>query len=620
MTALLDLTHPTDASPPPTTTKKSTTMETKQQRKLIAYAILLSSCSDRDSSLILSASAFSSSRSLNPMRTLSSSTSASRWMNRHGNQWRRRHSHQSEFASLRMINTKRKRSATTSAAEGESPPPLSKPKKNNYYSPLPDFMQKDPTLITNKILQQRLLEQSASIQIIEEEAQRRENIEMTTMSIISLTLAVSVIYALASSTPMEVPEGASEQSENVIRELLKEGNVERLEMATRNVAMTVLPQSADDVIAVSIGEGIAGAIGAVATWFLGMVLKFREGGGELMSDMGGERMVSGALAEGDYFLTRAAAEPLFEAAGLPIFFASLASVLVANVPYQAIKLSSQKRLEQEKEKEKMLLDMLLEEEANREANLNFVNRFSNNVGDFLARLNVRAQMNDDDNFEVLEMEADMLEQQKKQQEQLKAATQLDYVELFADITKWLEYDVLINNYRGILTMPNGALVGPGLESAIFGLLSALSSQLYTDVLYIYSDFGNPAKREKTLNRSFEGWTSIYATKCLSAATLFGVYEAVRAPTARLCSQIVSGGVGGCVGSSDYDLCMETYLVDNPAGASLKAEFRAFVVSAINAVDNLSWILPLNDQETLENFVRGTAVSLYSVLVRFFSFG
>ena len=98
------------------------------------------------------------------------------------------------------------------------------------------------------------------------------------------------------------------------------------------------------------------------------------------------------------------------------------------------------------------------------------------------------------------------------------------------------------------------------------------------VLYLYSDFGNPDKREKTLNRSLEGWTSIYATKCLSAATLFGVYEAVRGPTSRAFRQLLSGGTGGCAGSEDYDLCLETYLVDNAPSATFEADFRVLVMS------------------------------------------
>ena len=159
------------------------------------------------------------------------------------------------------------------------------------------------------------------------------------------------------------------------------------------------------------------------------------------------------------------------------------------------------------------------------------------------------------------------------------------------------------------------------ESKYNRLLAALSSQLYTDVLYLYSDFGSPIKREKTLNRSLEGWTSIYATKCLSSATLFGTYEAVRGPTSRAFRQLLSGGTGGCAGSEDYDLCLETYLVDNPPTATFEADFRATSVSIMNWMDNISdfsWLLPLNDQETLNSYLRGAAVSAYSELVRLFN--
>lgn len=124
------------------------------------------------------------------------------------------------------------------------------------------------------------------------------------------------------------------------------------------------------------------------------------------------------------------------------------------------------------------------------------------------------------------------------------------------------------------------------------LMAALSSQLYTDVLYLYSDFGNPLKREKTLNRSIEGWASIYATKCLSAATLFGTYEAVRAPASRFVGQLVSGGVAGCAGSKDFDLCMETYLIDNPPSAVMEA------LSNVDWEDNFAWLLiPFNDLDS-----------------------
>lgn len=101
-------------------------------------------------------------------------------------------------------------------------------------------------------------------------------------------------------------------------------------------------------------------------------------------------------------------------------------------------------------------------------------------------------------------------------------------------------------------------------------------------------------------------------------TLFGVFEAIRGLASIFLSRLVSGGVGGCVGSKDYDLCMETYLIDNPPVATFQADFRALAVSVMNWADNFSWILPLNDQESFQSFVRGLAVSLYSVLSRFFT--
>jgi len=536
--------------------------------------------------------------------------------------------------NLNMVGMKRPRSNNSVAPEIDTSQtalhtdqePASKPKIS--FGLLPDFMQKDPLLVTK----QRWLEKSNDLIPEEEEdlSERQKN-EMMVMSVASLALAVGVVYALASSTP-EMVEMDMEESKNVARDLLREGNVERLEIATRNIVGTVLPQSAEDVIAVSIGEGIAGAIGAFATWTLGMVLNFRGGedgfvvtpvgklgeGSDTKRLMGGgqsnvDALVSEAVADGDYFLTRAAAQPLLEAVGIPIFFASFASVLIATLPYEAVKLTSRKR--QSAMEQEMLLNILLEEEENRKNDMTVVDKVSNNVFEFIQRLYVDKTLDEDvdDGFEEEEDEEDSVQQQ------LDSVPSLDYIELFADLTKWLEYDVLISNYRGVLALPNGHMIAAGWESAIFGLLAALSSQLYTDVLYLYSDFGNPLKRDRTINRSLEGWASIYATKCLSAATLFGVYEAVREPTARFVSQLVSGGVGGCRGSKDFDLCMETYLTDNPPSAEIDAQLRAFAVSTMNWADNLSSILlPLNDQETLDSFVRGAVVSLYSELFRIFS--
>jgi hypothetical protein len=38
--------------------------------------------------------------------------------------------------------------------------------------------------------------------------------------------------------------------------------------------------------------------------------------------------------------------------------------------------------------------------------------------------------------------------------------------------------------------------------------------------------------------------------------------------------------------------------DNPTKASFMEVFRAFFVSVMNWIDNLTWFLPLNDQKSL----------------------
>ena len=341
-------------------------------------------------------------------------------------------------------------------------------------------MQKDPLMVTK----QRWLEETTIIEEEEAPISDRQKNEMMVMSAVSIALAVGVVYALASSAP-EMIKDTQTESENVVRDLMREGNAERLEIATRNIVGTVLPNSAEDVIAVSIGEGIAGAIGAFATWLLGLILNFKSddgfvvtpanGGGRHGSGgsgpMGGQSMnalVSEAVADGDYFLTRAAAQPLLEAVGIPLFFASLASVLIATVPYEAVKITSQKR--RQDMEEQVLLEMLLEEEENRKKDQNVVDRISNNVFEFISKLNVRANFDDgaaddiDDDIDDKGSDISVLQMEEEQ----KNVPALDYVELFADLTKWLEYDVLISNYRGILTLPNGMLLSTGWESAIFG--------------------------------------------------------------------------------------------------------------------------------------------------------
>eukprot|EP00956_Cyclotella_meneghiniana_P036025 scaffold120385_cov101-Cyclotella_meneghiniana.AAC.1 len=114
-------------------------------------------------------------------------------------------------------------------------------KKKMEFSLLPDFMQKDPTLLTDKrILQQKL---DAMKEAEFSSTSNTSNMEMMAMSAVSVALAVSVVYSLASSTPDMAFDALStdlglDGSESEIKELILDRSekgleINRLGLATR---------------------------------------------------------------------------------------------------------------------------------------------------------------------------------------------------------------------------------------------------------------------------------------------------------------------------------------------------------------------------------------------------
>ena len=190
----------------------------------------------------------------------------------------------------------------------------------------------------------------------------------------------------------------------------------------------------------------------------------------------------------------------------------------------------------------------------------------------------------------------------------------DFVELFADVCKWLEYDVLMTDFGGKLRWggPPGVPINSGIESAIFGLLAALSSQIYADIIYTTSDsMGTKAKRDEVRSRSINEYIQIYSVKCLSAATLFGVYESARLPVTQVINNFLSGGYSSCLGSNNYDLCLETYFFSNPAEATADAQMRSFVVALVNSFDRVGDIS--NQNVDAAGLIRSLAVQIYSII-------
>lgn len=116
-------------------------------------------------------------------------------------------------------------------------------------------------------------------------------LEMLGMSAVGLTFSLGVIFALASSSSSGGTEG--------------EGEV--LERTLATVVDVSLPADATDVLTIALGESIGGFIGAMSTFFVTNILRLR------MDIQQQKSLIAEAVADGDYFFTRAAALPLLEA-------------------------------------------------------------------------------------------------------------------------------------------------------------------------------------------------------------------------------------------------------------------------------------------------------------------
>jgi hypothetical protein len=364
-----------------------------------------------------------------------------------------------------------------------------------------------------------------------------------------------------------------------------------LERLRDNIIEASFPMSASDALSVVFGEGFAGVIGGLVSAVLSSTVlsALRSMSKKASALRNGQATDSAALADstslvgnrstrsriggevvasGDYFLTRAAALPLLEATGLSSSLATVASVLLASIPYEIVKYSQRQR--ELMTEEKQIMQELLDEQQSIKQRpwivLKSAFSFRSLEGVDLASLKPAMQ------------ESDMT---------------LDPVEVFADITKWLGYAALVENYGGALAWSGLTGAFPYAESFLFGAIANLSSQVYADILYARFGFGGEAKQSAVLSRTADEWLSLYVSSTVTGATLFGVYEAAQIPAKVLTSALFSGGVEGCYGSSDYNLCVESFLFNglSPPGPSLEAQLRAIVTTLASLSNRLGLDLP-----------------------------
>merc|ERR1712244_44453 len=115
----------------------------------------------------------------------------------------------------------------------------------------------------------------------------------------------------------------------------------------------------------------------------------------------------------------------------------------------------------------------------------------------------------------------------------------------------------------------------------YGLLATLTSQIYSDFLYVTAAAGPQAKQDQVRARTPAEWIQIYISKSISAFTLFGVYASIQIPVKISVDALLSGSIDSCIGSTDIDICMETYYKDNPPGADAGEQLQAVVNTVVS---------------------------------------
>lgn len=348
--------------------------------------------------------------------------------------------------------------------------------------------------------------------------------------------------------------------------------------AVANVIDAAMPTSSTDLVAGALGESIGGVCGAASTVGLSMLLSAASNSTTTM-----EQSKNEAIADGDFFIVNSASKPLLEAVGVPPALASVSSIVLATIPSQLVKIGQRKK--DQRIQENLLLAQFLEEEQLLESQRKF---------DFR-------------NFFSRREEPKVAATDPKELTPISLGSAIDPVDIFSDILRWLCYGALKMEFEESVILSS-----PGLTGAFFGIVAAVSSQFYADVLYgKLFQYGPESKQQEVLSRSTLDWNTVYLSKALSSAVLFGIYEQSQVPISRYIQGTLAGGVDGCIGSASFEMCLQTYIDLNAPGPSPEAQFRALVTNLVMVGDRLQDIAGDTTISDFQSLIGAWAVSAYS---------
>jgi len=353
----------------------------------------------------------------------------------------------------------------------------------------------------------------------------------------------------------------------IIAGLAVNGDEQGVEEITETVFTSYVPNSLPEILSVALGEGFAGFLGAVFA-YVASAMRSKEGAVPVVRE-------NEVFADTEYFFVRSIAKPLIGSTGLPIEFVNLLSVIVASANSELIKFSQS-------------LPRLL----------------MNNSNSIIDPQTGETTAVDKDGAAIDEEEV-----------------RFDVVDLFSDVVKWLEYDVLTTDFGPDFSVfvPNVSFLSDDItEGLTFGSIASLSSALYADLLYRYTDYGDPRAKLASSTRSTKARIERYVSKSITGAAIFGVYEGASGPLSNWFTEVLSGGVDGCVGSDNFNMCMEVYMLLNEPGATPEAQFRSLFTAVYGLSERLGVFADVLDAFAEQNLVLGNVEYARGVLVTVYS--
>jgi hypothetical protein len=160
---------------------------------------------------------------------------------------------------------------------------------------------------------------------------------------------------------------------------------------------------------------------------------------------------------------------------------------------------------------------------------------------------------------------------------------------------------------------NGEPLDLATTGALLGLFAGVSSRLYADILYGWFQYGPIGKQQEVRKRTNPEWLSLYFSCAASSAALFGFYELSQRPISRWIQGTLAGGADGCIGSTSFDLCLQTYIDQNAPGPSSDAQLRALITNLYMVGQRIQDVALDTTADDISALVRAWSVALISYL-------